>query len=369
MSKSAMVIASHLIEDLVSSAGGATILISGFQESRFWEVEETRYQALSLAATVVSAAGPGDAPPEPAARRGEQGSRPGGSPSFVALDRGDPLMDDWFVVAYGPGLALTLCGLDCGERGASLPDRARTFSALLTTEPRVAQDALAFLRGTFAGQLDADVMSRIGAALATPAVAGTAQAIIGDRLLSGMFGRVDSLRRAEHAAHRASSRLHEVALEAAARERHRLAEVLHDQSLQTLLAAGQDLEEVIAAREHEPPLERAREHLRDGVGFLRVTLSGMYEPGDPDEALPARLEAIGRDLVRRGGPSPELSVDPDVCGRADEQVVVFVREMLANVAKHAHADRVSVHVGLTADRRSVGVEVTDDGRPSAPRER
>jgi PAS domain S-box-containing protein len=147
------------------------------------------------------------------------------------------------------------------------------------------------------------------------------------------------------------------------RTRRRIAQVLHDDALQRLLAANQDLIEAApgrsgVSRAHET-LEGTIQQLRDAVVALHpITL----EQGDLETAL----NAIARQHAGRGGFRYTVRVEDDAAGHEDELVLSLAREFLANVARHAEASRCSVTVTRRRDR--IVLEIADDGK-GMPQER
>jgi two-component system NarL family sensor kinase len=141
------------------------------------------------------------------------------------------------------------------------------------------------------------------------------------------------------------------------RERKRLAEALHDEVIQDLLAAGQDLDD--AELGDRRALGRAREEVRHGVGQLRTAISDLH----PYVLEQAGLEAALHSLVerrRRGATRWQLRVDEDLDGAHDRLVVSLARELTANAA--THADATEVRVSLTRAGPGLLLEVADDGR-------
>jgi two-component system, NarL family, sensor kinase len=138
--------------------------------------------------------------------------------------------------------------------------------------------------------------------------------------------------------------------------RRQTAQLLHDEALQSLLAANQELMEaapgrVGVTRAHEV-VSRTIVDLREAVGSLHpVTLAAG--------GLEAALSAVGRRAARQGGFEYAQTVDPDAVGQQDELVLAVARELLTNAAKHANAS----HVSVAVDRRGpdVVLEVADDG--------
>jgi two-component system, NarL family, sensor kinase len=141
------------------------------------------------------------------------------------------------------------------------------------------------------------------------------------------------------------------------RERKRLAEALHDDAVQDLLAAGQDLDD--AERGDRRALQRARAEVRRSVAGLREAISDLH----PYVLEQAGLEAALHSLVerrRRAGTRWILEVDPHAVGAHDRLVVSLARELTTNAAKHAGA--AEVRVSLKRVGPDVLLEVADDGR-------
>jgi DICT domain-containing protein len=139
-----MVLTSHLIEELVAEAPERCVLLSGFQHGRHWAVERDRYLELAGGNDVIAVFA-GEDPP--ATWDVEHVG--------IRLDDGNPLTQEWFVLALGPGLAVTLCGLDAGTRvptaGEPPPDDTdRLFEVIWSFDPGVAQGALDVVLGAVA---------------------------------------------------------------------------------------------------------------------------------------------------------------------------------------------------------------------------
>jgi two-component system NarL family sensor kinase len=141
------------------------------------------------------------------------------------------------------------------------------------------------------------------------------------------------------------------------RERKRLAEALHDEAVQDLLAAGQDLDDAAGGDAHA--LERAREGVRTAVAQLRGVVSTLH----PYVLEHAGLEAALHSLVerrRRGSTEWTLDVDGDARGAHDRLLVSVARELIANAATHAEAQ--AVNVSVRRENGTLLLEVADDGR-------
>ncbi|HEX8496318.1 MAG TPA: DICT sensory domain-containing protein, partial [Actinomycetales bacterium] len=107
VTKSTLVATSHLVETLVHEHAERCVLVSGFQHGRYWAAERDRYVELAGDHDVIALF----AGREPSALA---------SVDHLALQlrSGDPLAQEWFVLALGPGLAITLCGLDADAHAA-----------------------------------------------------------------------------------------------------------------------------------------------------------------------------------------------------------------------------------------------------------
>ena len=155
----------------------------------------------------------------------------------------------------------------------------------------------------------------------------------------------------------ARRRLVRQALDAEARERRRLAEALHDEALQNLLVARQEVADV--ALGVPGAADRARAALDATGDQLRREVLAMHPLGFERAGLAAAVTSIARGAERRGGFRAHVSVDPSVAGGHDELVIATVRELVANAANHARAANVTVTI--TAGARSLRLTVADDG--------
>ena len=147
------------------------------------------------------------------------------------------------------------------------------------------------------------------------------------------------------------------ALDAEARERRRLAEALHDQAIQNVLVARQEVGD--AARDVPGALDRAREALDETSTQLREEIFAMHPLGLERAGLAAALRSYADVAAARGGFTAEVEVDDDAAGAHDELVLATARELLTNVAKHAGAKAVSVRVA--AEPGVLRLTVADDG--------
>jgi PAS domain S-box-containing protein len=159
-------------------------------------------------------------------------------------------------------------------------------------------------------------------------------------------------------------------------ERERIARDLHDLVLQDLISALQTAE---AHRLTRPRDEReAAEEVREMIDSLRRASRGVREAVHELRAG----EVVGRALARavedlvgvERRRSPQFEVELDVSEGVPQElpkevcrdVLLVVREALANARRHSSARR--VRVVLDATDEEIRVEVTDDGVGFDPRQ-
>ena len=155
------------------------------------------------------------------------------------------------------------------------------------------------------------------------------------------------------------------------RQRRRLSSELHDGVAQNLALAQLRLQ-MMRERQGEEA-ERLRQELSDLIAQMETDVrSLMFELSPPilyEIGLGAAVEWLGERLVERGGPCVSVEGDelPDTVSQ-DIKAVLFrsVRELLANVEKHAEAHNARVLLGCTEDE--IRVEVEDDGKGFDPNE-
>jgi two-component system, NarL family, sensor kinase len=147
-------------------------------------------------------------------------------------------------------------------------------------------------------------------------------------------------------------------LAAEQRERRRLAENLHDESVQTLSLARQELADYHRTG-GEPAFERARAAIDETLAQLRGEIFELHPYVLDHAGLSAALRAMADRCAERMGAEVTVAVDPAAVGRHDELIVVLARELLTNVVKHSRARHVVVSVA--ADHERIELEVRDDG--------
>lgn len=144
------------------------------------------------------------------------------------------------------------------------------------------------------------------------------------------------------------------ALEAGERQQRQVADVLHDDVLQHLLFARQELADADGEE-----AARSRASVEEATSKLRRVVAGLHPVTLTHAGLAAGIENLAGELHGRTGLRIEVHVDPVGEGPHDRLVVSLVRELLTNVAKHAQASRAVVRV--EAEAGDLLIVVADDG--------
>lgn len=171
-------------------------------------------------------------------------------------------------------------------------------------------------------------------------------------------------RRAERNRRLAESRrwLVTQALEAEARARRDLSYALHDELVQALLCAQQDLK--VARRGRGEYIDRANHALDDAVRRLRHEIFQLHPHVLETAGLQTALTAVAAQVALEGGATPTVAVAPAAAGVADQLLFSLGRELLTNVGRHAGARH--AELTITCDGDAVVLRCRDDGRGMAP---
>jgi two-component system, NarL family, sensor kinase len=150
-------------------------------------------------------------------------------------------------------------------------------------------------------------------------------------------------------------------IEAEDQGRRRIAQLIHDDSLQTLLAANQELIEAAPGRAQ---VQRAHEVLEAAIKRLREAVEALHPVTLEQGGLEQALGAVARQAGRQGGFETQIEIDRSALDLHDELLLAVARELLTNAARHAQASLVTVKLG----RSSYGLEmeIADDGRGIEP---
>jgi signal transduction histidine kinase/CheY-like chemotaxis protein len=147
--------------------------------------------------------------------------------------------------------------------------------------------------------------------------------------------------------------------------REQLARTLHDGLQQLLFTAGITLDRALKAGSHDQAvlLERARADVKEAMDAARSLSVNLFPPVLQLGGLPAALEWLAGRAQDQYGVMVRVSADPNANpATSDARVVLFeaVRELIFNAVKHAHADRVDVHLALGADD-TIRIQISDEG--------
>jgi PAS domain S-box-containing protein len=147
-------------------------------------------------------------------------------------------------------------------------------------------------------------------------------------------------------------------------ERRRVADDVHDDTLQALAAAIMELQ-MVGARVDDPVgrlhLARALESLRRSLQSARTLVFNLRPPLLDSSGLGPAIGQQLDQLAQRTGCRSELDWSGDERLDPALEATVFrtVQEALANVAKHAQARNVAVHGWRKEDQ--LEVQIRDDG--------
>jgi two-component system NarL family sensor kinase len=148
------------------------------------------------------------------------------------------------------------------------------------------------------------------------------------------------------------------ALAAEERERQRLAEDLHDNAIQNLLAARHELHDRADA-DPSGSDALALAAMTATIQQLRTSISDLHPLLLDTLGLEAALSQTARRAAERGGFDLDLRLDELPAGLHDRMLLRCASELLQNVVKHAEAR--NVEVSLRARAGLVTLRVVDDG--------
>jgi two-component system NarL family sensor kinase len=144
-------------------------------------------------------------------------------------------------------------------------------------------------------------------------------------------------------------------LETEDRERKALAEILHDEVIQTLVATRQDLGEVGRGASLRAPIAQ----IDDALQHLRGAISGTHPSVLARVGLASALTTVADFYAARGDFDVAVRVGGHGASAHDQVLFSSGRELLANAAKHGKPT--SVSVAVSASGGSMILRVTDDG--------
>jgi signal transduction histidine kinase len=150
---------------------------------------------------------------------------------------------------------------------------------------------------------------------------------------------------------RQRAQLLEEALRVEEAERARLAQHLHDETLQLLAGAEQDI------ADGDP--DRAAAQIAAAVAELRRTLVHLHPVSVAMHGLGTALKAYAEQLSRRANVPIVVTVEESSRAESDVLLYSIGRELLRNAARHARASLIELTVSTSADARVL--RVVDDG--------
>jgi len=125
--KELLITISRNIEDQAAALGNAAVILTAFQDRRHISpLTARRYSALSKGAAFVAALGD------------DMGAEPMAGVRGATLSPGDPLRQEWNIVAIGPHFAAAFAARDLGDED---PDRERRFDYTITYDRELAVQA------------------------------------------------------------------------------------------------------------------------------------------------------------------------------------------------------------------------------------
>lgn len=256
-------------------------------------------------------------------------------------------------------LPTVLAGFWFGPRGGAITGACALLLAALSDEVRVLHAGR--------GALDADLVGLVPYAAAGYMVGRIREGWHreGEVEREQLLEREREARAAAEREHERARKLAADALETEQTVRRRISESLHDDAIQALLAAAQDLKE--AGQGQPGSLARAAAALDQTIERLRDAVVELHPVTLEHGGLESALKAIAQHQGHRGRFEARVRVAPDAAGLHDLLIVAIARELLTNVAKHADASEVLVSVARNVTH--VFLQVSDDGRGMHPGKR
>ena len=165
-----------------------------------------------------------------------------------------------------------------------------------------------------------------------------------------------------------NARLHErVEQLAVLTERERIARDLHDTVIQRLFATGMGLQGLVGNIDSavvRDRVQQAVDELDETIREIRGTIFALEADGADRSALRSRIIALASETEETLGFTPRVHMDGPldsvVSTTTADEILKTMREALSNVARHAQASSVSIHVDC--DAQGVTLRVSDNGR-------
>lgn len=160
-------------------------------------------------------------------------------------------------------------------------------------------------------------------------------------------------------------------------ERDRISRELHDGVIQTLFSIGMGLESARSLVDRDPErvgrrLDEAVDALDDSIRELRNYIFHLRPQQAAAMGLERGITELAREYEVNAVVRPQLDVPAGLDGRVSAVIVpdllLIIREVLSNCAKHADASM--VHLCAFIEEGVLEISVVDDGRgfdPGSPR--
>ena len=150
-------------------------------------------------------------------------------------------------------------------------------------------------------------------------------------------------------------------------ERERIARDLHDTVIQRLFATGMGLQGLVGNIDSavvRDRVQQAVDELDETIREIRGTIFALEADGADRSALRSRIIALASETEETLGFTPRVHMDGPldsvVSTTTADEILKTMREALSNVARHAQASSVSIHVDC--DAQGVTLRVSDNGR-------
>jgi signal transduction histidine kinase len=156
-------------------------------------------------------------------------------------------------------------------------------------------------------------------------------------------------------------------------ERRRVAQVIHDQLQQLLVAARFNLEAVRVRchqRSLEEELQEVSDLLSESLNVSRLLTTELSPSILHQAGLGAALEWLGRWYDEKHGLTVKVEIDTAADVAVEEvRITLFqaVRELLFNVVKHGRTKSATVKLSMGKDRQ-IRIEISDEGAGFDPAE-
>ncbi len=152
-------------------------------------------------------------------------------------------------------------------------------------------------------------------------------------------------------------------------DRDRIARDLHDHVIQRLFGAGLTIESVASGLDGDPRaqrLTRAVSDIDDTIRQIRTSIFQLRGPLGPQVGtVRVRLLEVVEEVSAQLGFAPEVGftgpIESVIAAEVTDDLIAVVRETLTNVARHAVASCVWVHLEVAAAGERLSLEIVDDG--------